>query len=143
MIKQLDPDLPAPTRARPDDGGMDLRSAESFTLGPGERRMVPTGVAVEVPAGWAGWVVPRSGLAARHGVSIVNAPGLVDAGYTGEVAVVLVNLGSEPFDVARGDRIAQLALTQVATPPLLIVEALPSEQVSARGDGGFGSSGTA
>ena len=143
LIKQLDPDLPAPVRAHANDGAIDLRSAESFTLHPGARRTVGTGIAVEVPAGWAGWVVPRSGLAGRHGLSIVNAPGLVDAGYTGEVAVVLVNLGFDTIAVSRGDRIAQLALTPVACPPVTVVDVLPSEAAAegARGAGGFGSTG--
>lgn len=141
LVKLLDTDLPAPTRAHPADGGVDLRSAHDLTLAPGEHRVVGTGVAVEVPAGWAGWVVPRSGLAARHGLSIVNAPGLVDAGYTGEVQVVLVNLGQQPLDIARGDRIAQLALTPVALGDVQVVDTLPAETVVGRGAAGFGSTG--
>lgn len=140
-VKQLDPDLAAPERAHPTDGAIDLRSAESFTLDPGQRHLAGTGIAVEVPAGWAGWVVPRSGLAARAGLSVVNAPGLVDAGYTGEVKVVLINLGQAPIEVTRGDRIAQLALSPVLCAPVLVVDTLPSEAISGRGAAGFGSTG--
>ncbi|NNC74117.1 MAG: dUTP diphosphatase, partial [Acidimicrobiia bacterium] len=105
---RLDQGLPVPERAHPGDGAVDLRSAETCRLEAGERRMVPTGVAVAIPAGFAGLVVPRSGLAARQGLSVVNGPGLVDSGYRGELRVILINLGQEPIDIDRGDRIAQL-----------------------------------
>lgn len=140
-IQLLDADLPAPRRAHPFDGAVDLHSRDTFTLAPGARHLAGTGIAVAVPAGWAGWVVPRSGLASRHGLSIVNSPGLVDAGYTGEVLVALVNLGSEPISIARGDRIAQLAFTPVLLVQMEVVEVLPGAQESSRGAGGFGSTG--
>lgn len=137
-LKRLDPELPVPQHAHPGDGGVDLYAAESGTLQPGERTMMPTGIAIAIPDGHAGLVVPRSGLAARHGISVVNAPGLVDSGYRGEIKVILVNLGAEPVDIRRGDRIAQLVVVAVATQQYVEVEDLPD---SARGEGGFGSTG--
>jgi len=129
----------APERAHDDDAGYDLRAAESFTLGPGERGSVGTGIAVEIPEGCAGLVLPRSGLALRHGIALVNAPGLIDAGYRGEVRVLLLNTDpDEAFEIAPGDRIAQLIVTPFA--PAEPVEALELS-ASERGDGGFGSSG--
>jgi dUTP pyrophosphatase len=133
-----DPEFKAPRRAHPHDGAVDLSSREDFVLEPGERRIVPTGVKVAVPVGYGGFVVPRSGLAAKHGISVVNAPGLVDAGYRGEVKVILVNLGQEPVEFLRGERIAQLAFIPVLTWDLVVVDELDE---TARGDGGFGSSG--
>jgi dUTP pyrophosphatase len=138
-IRRLDPDLPLPAYAHPGDAGADLRAAQDVTLGPGERALVPTGVAVALPVGYVGLVHPRSGLAARHGISIVNAPGTVDAGYRGEVLVNLVNLDThEPFTVRRGDRIAQLVVQRVAVAEFTEVDSL-SETV--RGDTGHGASG--
>ena len=137
-LKRLDPDLPVPAHAHPGDGGVDLHAAEAVTLAPGERAIVPTGIAVAIPAGHAGFVVPRSGLAARDGVSIVNAPGLVDSGYRGEIKVILVNLGPNAVDIARGDRIAQLVVMSVETQEFEVVDELPD---SPRGEGGFGSTG--
>ena len=128
-----------PSRAHEDDAGYDLHAAEAATLAPGERAGVGTGVALEIPAGWAGLVLPRSGLAARHGIALVNAPGLIDPGYRGEVRVLLLNTDrSEPFEIAAGDRIAQLVLVRFETPELERSEAL---EASARGGGGFGSTG--
>jgi dUTP pyrophosphatase len=129
----------SPSRAHAGDAGVDLHAAEAVTLGPGDRASVGTGISVEIPEGHAGLVVPRSGLAARHGISLVNAPGLIDSGYRGEVRVLLLNTDREkPFEVRPGDRIAQLVLTPFA-------EAEPVEAVelatSARGRGGFGSTG--
>jgi dUTP pyrophosphatase len=139
LIKRLDPGLPLPGRAHPGDAGVDLYSAVDVTLAPGERAMVPTGVAVALPEGYAAFVHPRSGLAARHGVTVVNAPGTVDAGYRGEVKVTLLNTDpAEPVRFGRGDRIAQLVVQRVAVPVFHEVESLPG---SARGDGGFGSTG--
>jgi dUTP pyrophosphatase len=139
QIRRLDPGLPLPAYTHPGDAGADLRAASDVTLAPGERALVPTGVAIALPVGYVGLVHPRSGLAARHGISIVNAPGTVDAGYRGEVLVNLVNLDArEPFTVRRGDRIAQLVVQQVETVELLEVRSLPP---STRGDGGFGSTG--
>lgn len=139
LIKRLDPDLPLPARAHPGDAGLDLFAAVAVTLGPGERAVVPTGVAIALPDGYAAFVHPRSGLAARHGISIVNAPGTVDAGYRGEIRVTLLNTDTRtPVSFQRGDRIAQLVIQQVARPALHEVELLPG---SARGDNGFGSTG--
>ena len=138
-LKRLDTDLPVPTQARDGDAGVDVRAVASLTLGPGERATVLTGIAVAIPDGHAGLVVPRSGLASRHGIGVVNAPGLIDSGYRGELGVILVNHGSEAFEVARGDRIAQLVVIPVIDPVFEEVDDLP---VSGRGEGGFGSTGT-
>ena len=139
LIRRLDEGLPLPERAHPGDAGFDLRSAIDLTLGPGERAMIPTGVAVAIPEGFAGLVQPRSGLAARHGLGLVNAPGLIDSGYRGEIKVIAINLDpSEPFKVARGDKIAQLVFYPVPETTLREVRELPG---SDRGEGGFGSTG--
>lgn len=128
-----------PARAHHDDAGFDLHAAEEATLEAGERGSVGTGVALEIPAGWAGLVLPRSGLAARHGIALVNAPGLIDSGYRGEVRVLLLNTDrDEAFEVAPGDRIAQLVLVRFETPELEGAEAL---ETTARGKAGFGSTG--
>jgi dUTP pyrophosphatase len=137
-VKLLHPAAQPPARSRPGDAGYDLRCVEAFTLAPGERRTVPTGVAIALPDGVAGLVVPRSGLAARHGLSVVNGPGLVDPNYRGELRVVLVNLGDEDFAAAAGDRIAQLLLVPFVAPALRVVDELPDSE---RGADGFGSSG--
>ncbi|WP_425552509.1 dUTP diphosphatase [Kocuria aegyptia] len=140
-LQALDPDLPLPVYAKPGDAGADLRSREDVVLGPGERALVPTGVAIALPEGFAGFVHPRSGLAARHGITVVNAPGTVDSGYRGEIMVTLLNTdGAESFTVRRGDRIAQLVVQRVEQAVFEVVEVLPG---SARGGTGFGSSGTA
>jgi dUTP pyrophosphatase len=139
LIKRLDPGLPVPGRAHPGDAGADLYAAQDVELAPGARAAVPTGVAIALPDGYAAFVHPRSGLAARHGVTIVNAPGTVDAGYRGEIRVTLLNTDTgTPVRFQRGDRIAQLVVQRVASPVFLEVDALPG---SARGDGGFGSTG--
>ncbi|BDU75353.1 dUTP diphosphatase [Mesoterricola sediminis] len=137
--------LPLPGRATPHAAGMDLRAAlpegEAWTLAPGERKLVPTGLVMAIPEGWEGQVRPRSGLALRHGVTVLNAPGTIDADYRGEVAVVLVNHGAEPFTVARGDRIAQLLLAPAPAwdwAPETEAAALGETQ---RGGGGYGSTG--
>jgi dUTP diphosphatase len=128
-----------PSRAHDADAGLDLYAAGAETLEPGERATVPTGVAVEIPPGHAGLVLPRSGLAARHGIALVNAPGLIDAGYRGEIKVLLLNTDrDEAFQIAPGDRIAQLVVSPVAEAEPIEVTEL---QGSARGAGGFGSSG--
>ena len=128
-----------PLRAHDGDAGYDLFAAEAARLGPGERASVGTGIAVAVPEGCAGLVLPRSGLAMRHGISVVNAPGLIDAGYRGEVRVLLLNTDREhPFEIAPGDRIAQLVISRVESPELV---ELPSLDETARGAGGFGSTG--
>lgn len=138
-VRRLHPEARLPARAHEDDAGYDLTSVEAVTLAPGERALVATGIAIELPARHAGLVVPRSGLAARHGISVVNAPGLIDAGYRGEVKVILLNTGAEPFEVAVGDRIAQLVVAPVAVPD--VVEASELGE-SGRGTGGFGSTGS-
>ena len=139
LITRLDPDLPLPSYAHPGDAGADLVTGVDVRLEPGERALVPTGVAIALPDGYVGLVHPRSGLAARFGVSIVNAPGTVDAGYRGEVKVLLVNLDpAEPVRLSRGDRIAQLVVQRVEKVRFVEVERLPG---SARGDGGYGSTG--
>jgi dUTP pyrophosphatase len=140
QVRLLRPDAVAPRRTRPGDAGLDLCCVEPFGLAPGERRMVPTGVAIALPPGVAGLVVPRSGLAAHHGIAIVNSPGLVDPNYRGELRVILVNLGSEAFAARAGDRIAQLLLVPFAAAGVRVVDEL-APSGDDRGTGGFGSSG--
>jgi dUTP pyrophosphatase len=138
-VRRLHAAAVLPTRAHASDAGFDLHAVEAATLGPGEREMVPTGIAIALPEGHAGLVLPRSGLAARHGIALVNAPGLIDEGYRGELRVLLLNTDrTEPFAIAPGDRIAQLVLVRVSHAVAVEVEALDSTE---RGDGGFGSSG--
>ena len=139
LVQRLDPSVPLPVRAHPGDAGLDLHAAEDVTLKPGERASVATGIAIAIPDGYAGFVVPRSGLAAKHGIGVVNAPGLIDSGYRGEIRVLLVNLDpNEAFELRRGERIAQLVIQHVEEATLREVSELPS---SARGEGGFGSTG--
>ena len=135
-------DLPLPTQGSPGSAGFDLRAAleGEVVLRPGERLLVPTGVVLEIPPGWEGQVRPRSGLALRHGVGILNAPGTIDSDYRGEVGVILVNLGEAPFSLRRGDRVAQLVIARVERVEWEEAETLED---SSRGDGGFGSTGTA
>jgi dUTP pyrophosphatase len=138
-ILRLDPDLPLPSYAHPGDAGADLYAREDVTLKPGERALVPTGIALALPAGYVALVHPRSGLAHRSGLSIVNAPGTIDAGYRGEIQVCLVNLDpATPIELRRGDRIAQLVIQRFETAAFVEVEDLPA---SARGAGGYGSTG--
>jgi len=137
-VLRVDAALPLPAYARPDDAGLDLYAAEPVTLAPGARALVPTGIALAIPPGFAGFVLPRSGLALRHGVTLLNTPGLVDAGYRGEVKVLLVNHGDAPVSLSRGDRVAQLVVQRVERIALAPVAELPE---SARGAGGFGSTG--
>ena len=132
------PPLEPPRYETDGAAGLDLRADEGFHLAPGERRVVPTGLALEIPPGHEGQVRPRSGLAARHGVALVNAPGTVDSDYRGEVKVILVNLGREPVTFVRGDRIAQLVIAPVARAVVEVVEDLSD---TGRGAGGFGSTG--
>ena len=139
LIRRLDPDLPLPSYAHPGDAGLDLYAREDVTIAPGERALLPTGVAIALPDGYAAFVHPRSGLAVRSGIGIVNAPGTIDAGYRGEIKVALVNL--DPRDsvtFSRGDRIAQLVVHQLPAVTLHEVDSLPG---SARDTGGFGSTG--
>lgn len=137
-LRRLDPGVPVPRRAHPGDAGVDLHACRNVLLEPGERAVVPTGIAVAIPEGHAGLVAPRSGLAGRVGLGVVNAPGVVDAGYRGEVKVILINHGSEPIRLERGERIAQLLVVPVAGIEFVEVAELPP---SARGEGGFGSTG--
>ena len=139
LIKRLDPELPLPARSHPGDAGVDLLAAADVDLAPGARAVVPTGVAIALPDGYAAFVHPRSGLAAKHGVTIVNAPGTVDAGYRGEIRVTLLNTDpAQAVSFSRGDRIAQLVIQRVAAPVFHEVDSLPG---SARGEAGFGSTG--
>jgi dUTP pyrophosphatase len=138
-VRRLDHRALLPTRAYDGDAGLDLYALESSRLEPGERAAVRTGIAVEIPPGQAGLVLPRSGLAARHGIALVNAPGLIDAGYRGELRVLLLNTDrAETFEIAAGDRIAQLVLVRIEAPAVLEVDELAASE---RGGGGFGSSG--
>jgi dUTP pyrophosphatase len=139
-IVRLDPDLPLPSYARAGDAGADLVAREAATLAPaGGRALIPTGIALAIPEGWAGFVQPRSGLALRHGVTCLNTPGLIDAGYRDELRVLLVNLDpTTPFAVRRGDRIAQLVVQRVERCSFTPVAALEGSE---RGTGGFGSTG--
>jgi dUTP pyrophosphatase len=138
-VTRLREDAVLPSRAYPGDAGLDLVSCERHEIGPGQRAMVGTGIAVAIPDGHAGWVTPRSGLATRHGITIVNTPGLVDAGYRGELRVILHNTDLEdPFVVEPGMRIAQLVVVAVPAAELREVDELPASE---RGEGGFGSSG--
>lgn len=139
LIRRIDPDVPLPTYAHPGDAGADLVSTVDVRLTPGERALVPTGISIALPAGYVALVHPRSGLAARFGVSIVNAPGTIDAGYRGEVKVMLINLDpSQPVEVSRGDRIAQLVFQRFEPASFVEVERLPGSQ---RAAGGYGSTG--
>jgi dUTP pyrophosphatase len=138
-VVRLDPRAVLPSRAHPDDAGLDLYAIEQVTLAPAQRAPVRTGIAVAIPSGYAGLVLPRSGLAVRHGISLVNAPGLIDAGYRGELQVLLLNTDTRlTCELDAGDRIAQLVLIAVATPEVVEVDELETTE---RGAGGFGSSG--
>ena len=140
LLVRLDPGLPMPSYALPGDAGFDVCTSIDITLAPGERAIVPTGIALALPDGYAAFVHPRSGLAARHGLTIVNAPGTIDAGYRGEVKVCLLNTDArESVALARGDRIAQIVVQAVARVVLHEAERLPG---SHRGEGGYGSTGT-
>jgi dUTP pyrophosphatase len=139
QIKLLEKDLAMPRYQHEGDAGLDLPSRVDFVLEPGERAMIPTGIAVAIPLGYAGFVLPRSGLASRHGIALVNSPGLIDAGYRGEVAIVMINTDNhEPFHIKRGDRIAQLVIQEVVEASTVEVTELDS---TSRGEGGFGSTG--
>ena len=139
LVRRIDPDVPLPAYAHPGDAGLDLVTTVDAVLEPGERALLPTGIAIALPEGYAGFVHPRSGLALKHGLSIVNAPGTVDAAYRGELAVTVINLDPrETVHLRRGDRIAQLVVQRVEHAVLHEVDTLPG---SDRGEGGFGSSG--
>jgi len=139
LVRRLHDDLPLPSYAHPGDAGADLVAAVDVELAPGERAVVPTGVAIALPDGYAAFVHPRSGLAAKHGLSLVNAPGTIDAGYRGEIKVIVVNLDrDESIRLSRGDRLAQLVVQRVEHATFEVVEDLPD---SVRAEGGFGSTG--
>jgi dUTP pyrophosphatase len=139
-VARLDTRARLPTRAHPGDAGLDLYALDGAALAPGERASIATGIAVEIPSGHAGLVLPRSGLASRHGISVVNAPGLIDSDYRGEVRVLLLNTDREHrFELSAGDRIAQLVVVAVETDEVVEVQTLSQ---TVRGAGGFGSSGT-
>ena len=139
QVVLLDPTLPLPVAAKPGDAGVDLRAREAMVIAPHGRMLVPTGIAISLPEGFAGFVLPRSGLALRHGITCLNAPGLIDSGYRGEIAVILHNTDAEQvFTVEKGDRIAQLVIQRVETADFVAVEVLDATE---RGDGGFGHSG--
>jgi dUTP pyrophosphatase len=138
-FRRLDPSVPLPRRAREGDAGLDLAANLEAKVGPGERAMIPTGLAVAIPEGHAGLVLPRSGLASKRGLTLANAPGLIDSGYRGEITIAVVNLDRfETVEIARGDRIAQLLVVPFAQVETVDVDDLPSSE---RGEGGFGSSG--
>ena len=139
QIKLLDDDLPMPRYQHEGDAGLDLPSRVDYVLEPGERAMIPTGIAVVIPRGYAGFVLPRSGLASRHGIALVNSPGLVDSGYRGEMAIIMINTDKrEAFHIKRGDRIAQLVIQKVVEATTIQVSELDA---TSRGAGGFGSTG--
>ena len=139
QIQRLDPDVELPQYARSGDAGLDLRASEDVELAPGKRAMVPTGLAIALPEGYAGFVQPRSGLAAREGLSIVNTPGLIDSGYRGELKIIAINTDDEhTIHIKRGDRIAQLVIQEVPVVHLVEVDEL---EASERGAAGFGSTG--
>jgi dUTP diphosphatase len=138
-IKLLDEGIPMPRYQHEGDAGLDLPSRVDYVLEPGERAMIPTGIAVAIPPGYAGFVLPRSGLASRHGIALVNSPGLIDSGYRGEVAIVMINTDKyKSFEIKRGDRIAQLVIQPVIEATTVQVREL---DVTSRGAGGFGSTG--
>lgn len=139
QVRRLRPDALLPRRAHAGDAGLDLYAVEAVTLAPGTRAAVSTGIAVAIPPGWCGLVVPRSGLARTHGVTVANAPGLIDAGYRGELLVLLVNHGHEPFAIQAGERVAQLVVSPVSLDEVAEVDELPASD--GRGGGGFGSTG--
>lgn len=139
LITRLDPEMPLPRYAKPGDAGADLTSRIDLVLAPGERALVPTGLSLALPPGYVALVHPRSGLAIKHGISMVNTPGTVDAAYRGELQVILINHDlKEPFTIKKGDRIAQLVIQKVENANFIEVEQLPGTQ---RGEGGFGSTG--
>ena len=138
-LRKVDKELPLPEKAYEGDAGMDLLSAEDLEIKPGERALISTGIAIEIPSGFAGFVQPRSGLAIKHGIGVVNSPGLIDSNYRGEIKVILINMDSEEtFKVKREDKIAQLVIKKVESPTFIVVDDLNDSE---RGNNGFGSSG--
>lgn len=139
LIHRIDPDLPLPSHELPGDAGLDIYARISVELGPGERAVIPTGIAMALPAGYVALVHPRSGLAAKHGFTLVNSPGTIDSGYRGEIAVIGLNTGSTTLNLVRGDRIAQLVVMEL---PRVLVREVKSLPGSLRDSGGFGSTGS-
>ncbi|HEX2052438.1 MAG TPA: dUTP diphosphatase [Actinomycetota bacterium] len=139
QVVRLDRAMPSLNPAKPGDAGVDLRATQPASLAPGERSLIPTGVAVAIPEGYAGFVQPRSGMAINKGLGLLNSPGLIDSGYRGEIKVIAINLDSEPLEIARGDRIAQLVILPVPPVEYEEVDELPASERGARG---FGSTGT-
>ena len=138
-LKKLDKELPLPKKAYEGDAGMDLISREDATMKPGERALISTGIAIEIPSGYAGFIQPRSGLAIKHGIGVVNSPGLIDSNYRGEIKVILINMDKDNiYKIKREDKIAQLVIKKVESPTVVVVEELSD---SKRGQSGFGSSG--
>ena len=138
-IKILDKDMPFPKFAHKGDAGLDLYSTIDYLLKPFERKLIPTGIKIEIPEGYAGFVQPRSGLAIRHGISLVNTPGLIDSGYRGEIQAILINFDpSETFEIKRGDKICQLVIMKIENTEIIFKDELDD---SDRGEGGFGSTG--
>ncbi len=141
LIKRVDPSVPLPAYAKGGDAGADLVTTKDFTLAPGERALIPTGISIALPDGYVALVHPRSGLAIKHGVTLVNTPGTIDAGYRGEIACIMINHDpKDPISFSKGDRIAQLVIQKVERANFIEVEDLPG---SGRGSGGFGSTGVA
>lgn len=139
LVRRLDPDILLPTYAHEGDAGLDLVAAADVTLKPGERALVPTGLAVAIPEGYAGYVQPRSGLAIKQGLGLLNSPGLIDSGYRGEIKIIVINLDpSDPIHIGRGEKIAQLVVLAIPGVEIAEVDELPA---SSRGEGGFGSTG--
>jgi dUTP pyrophosphatase len=138
LIQRLDSDLPLPAHELPGDAGLDIYARVTLELAPGERALIPTGIAIALPAGYVGLIHPRSGLAARHGFTLVNSPGTIDSGYRGEIAVIGLNTGADSFTIVRGDRVAQLVVMEL---PRVLIQEVKTLPGSVRSAGGFGSTG--
>lgn len=138
LIQRLDSDLPLPAHELPGDAGLDIYARLTLELAPGERALIPTGIAIALPAGYVGLIHPRSGLAARHGFTLVNSPGTIDSGYRGEIAVIGLNTGADSFTIVRGDRVAQLVVMEL---PRVLIQEVKTLPGSVRSAGGFGSTG--
>jgi dUTP pyrophosphatase len=138
LIQRLDSDLPLPAHELPGDAGLDIYARVTLELAPGERALIPTGIAIALPAGYVGLIHPRSGLAARHGFTLVNSPGTIDSGYRGEISIIGLNTGVDSFTIVRGDRVAQLVVMEL---PRVLIQEVKTLPGSVRSAGGFGSTG--
>jgi dUTP pyrophosphatase len=138
LIQRLDSDLPLPAHELPGDAGLDIYARVTLELAPGERALIPTGIAIALPAGYVGLIHPRSGLAARHGFTLVNSPGTIDSGYRGEISIIGLNTGADSFTIVRGDRVAQLVVMEL---PRVLIQEVKTLPGSVRSAGGFGSTG--